>query len=169
LQELPSLTVSQRQLLVRRALDLDEPGSSPADGCIAGKTSHCASGKSRLRRPIGNDEIPSSFTIQNVSWRVEFRPEVESEVAEAAQWYSSQPAGLGAGFVEGIIHVWHALADKSSLKAWRHPRKNIRWRYPERFPYRVNYDVLEAKHSVVVAAVLRAARDDKHWRKRVGD
>jgi putative addiction module component (TIGR02574 family) len=31
LQELPSLTVSERQLLVRRALDLDELGLSPAD------------------------------------------------------------------------------------------------------------------------------------------
>jgi len=29
LQELPLLTVSERQLLVRRALDLDEPGLSP--------------------------------------------------------------------------------------------------------------------------------------------
>jgi hypothetical protein len=28
LQELPSLTVSEHQLLVRRALDLDEPGLS---------------------------------------------------------------------------------------------------------------------------------------------
>jgi putative addiction module component (TIGR02574 family) len=31
LQELPSLTVSERQLLIRRAVDLDESGLSPAD------------------------------------------------------------------------------------------------------------------------------------------
>jgi mRNA-degrading endonuclease RelE of RelBE toxin-antitoxin system len=55
------------------------------------------------------------------------------------------------------------------LSARRHPRKNIRWRYPDRFPYRVIYEVLETEHSVVVAAVLHAARDDKHWRQRIED
>ena len=34
LQELPSLTVSERQLLVRRALDLDDPALSPADEAL---------------------------------------------------------------------------------------------------------------------------------------
>ena len=37
LQELPSLTVSERQLLIRRALDLDEPGLSPADEALVEK------------------------------------------------------------------------------------------------------------------------------------
>jgi len=31
LQELPTLTLSERHLLVRRALDLDNPALSPAD------------------------------------------------------------------------------------------------------------------------------------------
>ena len=31
LAELPALTVAQRQQLIRRALDLDEPGLSPQD------------------------------------------------------------------------------------------------------------------------------------------
>jgi plasmid stabilization system protein ParE len=104
-----------------------------------------------------------------MNWRVEFRPEVESDVAEAACWYESQQSGLGAEFVEEIIQVWDALAENPLLNARRHPRKNIRWRYPERFPYRVIYEVSEAEHSVVVAAVLHAARDDKHWRKRIED
>jgi hypothetical protein len=37
LQELPSLTLSERQLLVRRALDLDETGLSPADETLVEK------------------------------------------------------------------------------------------------------------------------------------
>jgi toxin ParE1/3/4 len=104
-----------------------------------------------------------------MNWRVVIRPEVEPDVTKAARWYESQQAGLGAEFVEEIIQVWDALADNPLLNARRHPRKNIRWRYPERFPYRVIYEVSEAEHSVVVAAVLHAARDDKHWRKRIGD
>jgi plasmid stabilization system protein ParE len=104
-----------------------------------------------------------------MNWRVVIRPEVESDVTGAARWYESQQAGLGAEFVEEIIQIWDALADNPLLNARRHPRKNIRWRYPERFPYRVIYEVSEAEHSVVVAAVLHAARDDKYWRKRIGD
>lgn len=79
-----------------------------------------------------------------MSWRVEIRPEVETDVAEAARWYESQQAGLGAEFVEEIIQVWDALAENPLLNARRHPRKNIRWCYPERFPYRVIYEVSEA-------------------------
>jgi putative addiction module component (TIGR02574 family) len=37
LQELPTLTLSERQLLVRRALDLDDPALSPADEALVEK------------------------------------------------------------------------------------------------------------------------------------
>ena len=104
-----------------------------------------------------------------MNWRVVFRPEVESDVVEAARWYESQQSGLGAEFVEEIIQVWDALAENPLLNARRHPRKNIRWRYTEQFPYRIIYEVSEAEHSLVVAAVLHAARDDKHWRQRIDD
>ena len=37
----------------------------------------------------------------------------------------------------------------------------------DRFPYRVIYEVLEDENTVVVAAVLHAARDEKHWQERL--
>jgi hypothetical protein len=37
LQELPSLTFSQRQVLIRRALELDDPDLSPADDALVEK------------------------------------------------------------------------------------------------------------------------------------
>lgn len=102
-----------------------------------------------------------------MSWVVEFRPEVELDMAEAAAWYETRQAGPGAEFVEEVIQVWHALADNPLLNCRRHPTKNIRWRYPERFPYRVIDKVQETERRVVVAAVLHAARHDRHWQRRV--
>ena len=102
-----------------------------------------------------------------MNWRVEFRPEVEEDLAEAAEWYESRQPGLGVEFVEEIIRVWESLADNPLLNCRRHPTKNIRWRYPDRFPYRVIYEVIEAEQTVVVAAVLHAARQNSHWQRRL--
>lgn len=102
-----------------------------------------------------------------MSWRVEFRPEVEQDVVDAAAWYEARQPGLGAEFVEEIICVWDALAENPLLQCRRHPTRNIRWRYPERFPYRVVYEVNEAEQAVIVAAVLHAARHDREWQRRL--
>lgn len=102
-----------------------------------------------------------------MSWCVVLRPEVEADVNEAAEWYESQQSGLGNEFCEEIIRVFDILAKNPLLQCRRHPRKNIRWRYPERFPYRVVYEVLATEKTIVVAAVIHAARHDRHWRRRV--
>jgi toxin ParE1/3/4 len=101
-----------------------------------------------------------------MSWRIEFAPEVQRDVTEAAEWYESRQPGLGAEFVEEIIRVWDALVESPLLNCRRHPTKNIRWCYPQRFPYRVIYEVDEAAHRVRVAAVLHGARHDRHWQQR---
>ena len=102
-----------------------------------------------------------------MSWSVVLRPEVEADVNEAAEWYESQQSGLGDEFREEIIRVFDILVKNPLLQCRQHPRKNIRWRYPERFPYRVVYEVLATEKTIVVAAVIHAARHDRHWRKRV--
>ena len=102
-----------------------------------------------------------------MKWRVEIRPEVELDVAEAASWYARREPGLGAEFVEEVIRVWDALAENPLLDCRRHAKRNIRWRYPERFPYRIVYEVVEVERTVIVAAVLHAARHDREWQRRV--
>jgi toxin ParE1/3/4 len=101
-----------------------------------------------------------------MNWRVEFRPEVEQDVAEATTWYEACQVGLGAEFVEEVICVWNALAENPLLNSRRDPAKNIRWRYPERFPYRIVYQVDELEKTVIVVAVLHSARHNREWRKR---
>lgn len=103
-----------------------------------------------------------------MTWRVVFNPSVEHDVAEAAVWYETRRAGLGREFIEEVICVWRGLADNPQLGARKHPTKNIRWRYPERFPYRVIYEVDETMQKVVVLAVFHAARHDTNWKQRLG-
>jgi toxin ParE1/3/4 len=101
-----------------------------------------------------------------MSWQVIARPEVEGDIAEAADWYDFRLQGLGAEFREAVIRVFDSLVDNPLLNSRHHPRKDIRWRYPERFPYRVVYEVDEEQKIVVIAAVLHAARHDRHWKQR---
>jgi toxin ParE1/3/4 len=102
-----------------------------------------------------------------MTWQLVARPQAENDVVETADWYDSQRAGLGAEFIEEILSVFDALERNPLLNCRRHPTKNIRWRYPKRFPYRVIYEVIEENRLVVIAAVVHAARHDSVWRGRV--
>ena len=88
-------------------------------------------------------------------------------MTEAAAWYESRIEGLGVRFREEVLDVLGALAQNPHLSSRQHPRKNIRWRYPQSFPYRVIYEVQDDSHTVIVAAVVHAARHDRHWRRRI--
>ena len=102
-----------------------------------------------------------------MTWQVAFRPAVRDDVAAAARWYEAKQSGLGASFVDEIIELWDALAANPQLGSRRHPTMDIRWRYPKRFPYRVIYQIDEIGQSVLVIAVLHAARHDSRWQKRI--
>lgn len=101
-----------------------------------------------------------------MNWQVEFRPEVRDDVSEAAHWYEARESGLGEQFVGEIIEVWEALSANPLIGSRRHPVLDIRWRYPKRFPYRVIYKIDETAKSILVIAVLHAARHDSRWQRR---
>jgi toxin ParE1/3/4 len=102
-----------------------------------------------------------------MNWQVFSRPEAENDVIETAAWYDSRREGLGDRFVEEVLSVLDELTMNPLLHCRRHPRKNIRWRYPKSFPYRVIYEVIEDERIVLVAAVLHAAMHDREWKRRV--
>ena len=102
-----------------------------------------------------------------MNWKVVARPQAEDDVIEAATWYDAQRAGLSEEFIEEFLAVFDALEINPLLNCLRHPTKNIRWRYPKRFPYRVIYEVIEGERLVIIAAVVHAARNDRVWRGRV--
>ena len=102
-----------------------------------------------------------------MKWVVVARPQAEDDVIEAADWYDTQSAGLGDEFIDEILTIFDDLETNPLLYCRRHPTKNIRWRYPKRFPYRVIYEVIDKKQLVIVAAVIHAARHDRVWQRRV--
>lgn len=102
-----------------------------------------------------------------MTWQVTSRPEAENDIIEIAAWYDNRGDGLGDRFVEEVLEVLDELKINPLLHCRRHPRKNIRWRYPKSFPYRIIYKVIQREKTVVVAAVLHAARHDKEWKRRI--
>jgi len=102
-----------------------------------------------------------------MSWKLVFRPEFRDDAAEAVDWYESKSPGLGIAFVDEMISVLGQIEANPLHRSRRHPSKNIRWRFTDRFPYKVVYEVLEPDGVIVVAAVLHAARHDKQWIGRI--
>lgn len=102
-----------------------------------------------------------------MKWNVVARPQAEDDIIEAAEWYDDQRVGLGDEFIEEILTVFDELESNPLLHCRRHSTKNIRWRYPKRFPYRVIYEVIEEERLVIVAAIIHAARHDRVWRQRI--
>lgn len=102
-----------------------------------------------------------------MNWQVVSRPEAENDVIEIAAWYDSRSEGLGDRFVDEFLALLDELAVNPLLSCRRDPRKNIRWRYPRSFPYRVIYEVIPGEKTVVIAAVLHAARNDREWKRRI--
>lgn len=47
----------------------------------------------------------------------------------------------------------------------RSRRKQVRWAGPHLFPYRIIFRVI--RDTVVIYAVIHAARHNRHWRERV--
>ena len=96
---------------------------------------------------------------------VDVLPAALSDITEAARWYEDQREGLGSEFAIEVNAAIDGLAEGALLPRVRYLRKNVRWIYPRRFPYRVCYYVEEQK--VHVFAVIHAARHDRVWRGRL--
>lgn len=102
-----------------------------------------------------------------MSWSLVFRPEFRDDAADAVDWYESRSPGLGKDFVDELISVLEQIEENPLHRSRRHPSKNIRWRFTERFPYKVVYEMVEGDGVIVVAAVLHAARHDRRWIGRI--
>jgi len=97
-----------------------------------------------------------------MSFEVIIRPEAEADDLEAFQWYKEQIPGLGQEFPFELEHVIESL--RTNPEANRRVYRDFRRVLARRFPYSVFYAI--HGQSVVVVAVLHAARDPRLIKKR---
>jgi plasmid stabilization system protein ParE len=90
------------------------------------------------------------------------RPEAETELGEAFDWYEIRLPGLGSDFLLNVDAAFHGIL----RNAHQYPvvYGNVRRALIRRFPYQVFF-VLEERR-VVVLAVFHARRSPKSWRRR---
>jgi toxin ParE1/3/4 len=100
-----------------------------------------------------------------VRFKLPVRPEVDTDLLAAESWYEQQQAGLGRDFLHAAREKMAGLPRNPFLQRIRQHRRQVRWAYPGRFPYRIIFRVVG--DTVVVYAVLHAARKDMHWKRRI--
>src|SRR3954470_3387282 len=80
-------------------------------------------------------------------------------------WIGHDHVSRCVEFKEEIAARINWLYENALLPRVRHRIWNIRWVYPQRFPYRIIYRVEE--DSVLIIPILHSARRERHWRSRM--
>ena len=97
--------------------------------------------------------------------RLIVRPEAEADITKAAIWYESRESGLGKELLSDIQQsIARALhRPEAFLRIRKNPQ--VRRVLAKQFPYRIFF-ILEVD-SLIVFAILHAARHEKIWRERL--
>lgn len=93
---------------------------------------------------------------------IRLRPEAESELADAVDWYESRGKGLGAEFLRAVEAAF-ANVLRNPL-AYQAIEESVRRAPVRRFPYSVLYTVSDGE--IVVLACFHGRRDPKSWKTR---
>ena len=90
------------------------------------------------------------------------RPEAETEISEAFEWYEARVSGLGSDFLLSVDAALHAILRNPQRFPVIH--KNLRRILIRRFPYQIFF--LLEKHRIVILAVFHAKRSPRRWMER---
>ncbi len=96
-------------------------------------------------------------------YRLIIRPEAETELAEAYDWYERRVPGLGADLLTAVDTAVDAIL--SNPLQYPAVYQSVRRVLTRRFPYQVLF--LVEGDVVTVIAVFHGARDPKHWQDRL--
>ena len=101
-----------------------------------------------------------------MTWQLIVIPEVKDDLDVAANWYAEQRQDLALAFIDEVDRTINDLLKSPLTSRLQNRSKNVRWVYTARFPYRVIYQVLEAKSLVIIIAITHCARSNRSWRNR---
>jgi len=93
---------------------------------------------------------------------VVLRPEAQSDLLSARDWYEEQRIGLGDDFIGAAEEVFLRIAETPELYAAA--LKGVRRTKLHRFPYVVYYRTLAGLIEVI--GVLHGSRDPQIWQDR---
>ena len=92
-------------------------------------------------------------------------PEVEEELAEAANWYRSIDSELGERFLTEVYRaIWRVQEMPLHYRMLENPYRRI---LCESFPYRIVFEVIEEMQAVHIVAVTHQMRHPDQWKKRL--
>jgi plasmid stabilization system protein ParE len=93
---------------------------------------------------------------------VHFRPDAETDVADAAAWYEVQGAGLGAEFLDEILLTCNSIAENPEIYpiVYRKTRRAVIHKFPFGIYYRIGNGL------AIIVAVMHGSRDPNKWKSR---
>ena len=95
--------------------------------------------------------------------RLEFHPEAELELIEAAVYYNSQVPGLGERFEAEVVRATNVLLEQPMIGRPADP--NLREFVLQRFPFTLIYSA--TSDVVRIEAVAHQRRLPRYWQTRV--
>jgi len=93
---------------------------------------------------------------------VHFRPDAETDVADAAAWYEVQQSGLGAQFLDEILSTCDSISENPEIApiVYRKTRRAVIHKFPFGIYYRVENGL------AIIVGVMHGSRDPNKWKSR---
>ncbi|MEN6472666.1 MAG: type II toxin-antitoxin system RelE/ParE family toxin [Syntrophaceae bacterium] len=91
------------------------------------------------------------------------RPEAETDIENAFDWYENRVHGLGSEFLLVLDAIFNSILRNHLLYPVVH--RNVRRALTRRFPYAVFFIIQESK--IVILSVFHVKRSPKIWMGRV--
>jgi plasmid stabilization system protein ParE len=91
------------------------------------------------------------------------RPEAETELAQAFEWYESRIPGLGLDFIRVVDRLFNSILRNPLMYPVVY--KAVRRALMQKFPFEAFF--LVEPDTVVIIAVFHAKRNPQSWRERI--
>lgn len=94
---------------------------------------------------------------------IDFFPDADQEMLEAARYYQSLASGLGDDYLDEVERAVHSIA--TSPQTWPILESDFRRRLVKRFPFGVIYRIEPDKILIIAVAHLR--KKPGYWENRI--